>query len=103
MNFYEVPLTADPQTFGITLGGTEYRLTLLYRNCDGGGWVLDVADAAGNPMVGGIPLVTGVDLLGQFKYLGFSGSLFVQGSANPDDVPTFDDLGVGSHLFWVTA
>lgn len=103
MNTYEIPLSSDPQTFIITLSGVDYRLTLLYRSVGGAGWVLDVADSSGNPLVGGIPLVTGVDLLGQFKHLGFGGGLWVQGAANPDDVPTFADLGSGSHVFWVTA
>jgi hypothetical protein len=40
------------------------------------------------PIVNGIPLVTGVDLLAQYRYLGFSGRLWVQGADNPDDVPT---------------
>ncbi|WP_431207513.1 phage baseplate plug family protein [Burkholderia cepacia] len=100
--FYEIPLTPDPQTFTVTLSGVIYRLTVQYRAAGGTGWILDVADANGNPMVNGIPLVTGTDLLGQYAYLGFGGRLWVQGAASPDDVPTFDDLGVGSHLFWVT-
>lgn len=100
--FYEIPLTPDPQTFTVTLSGVIYRLTVQYRSAGGTGWILDVADANGNPLVSGIPLVTGIDLLGQFAYLGFGGRLWVQGGADPDDVPTFDDLGVGSHVFWVT-
>ncbi|RQZ31531.1 hypothetical protein DIE14_01040 [Burkholderia sp. Bp9017] len=100
--FYEIPLTPDPQTFTLTLSGVTYTMTVQYRAAGGTGWILDVADANGNPLVAGIPLVTGIDLLGQYAYLGFGGRLWVQGAANPDDVPTFDDLGVGSHVFWVT-
>ncbi|WP_334016363.1 phage baseplate plug family protein [Burkholderia cepacia] len=100
--FYEIPLTPDPQTFTLTLSGVIYRLTVQYRAAGGTGWILDIADASGNALVNGIPLVTGVDLLGQYTYLGFGGRLWVQGAASPDDVPTFDDLGVGSHVFWVT-
>ncbi|MCA8249266.1 hypothetical protein LGN12_19065 [Burkholderia multivorans] len=100
MQIYEVPLSADVQTFNISLSGTIYRLTLVYRGP--AGWVLDIADASDNPLVSGIPLVTGVDLLAQYKHLGFQGRLWVQGAENPDDVPTFEDLGIGSHVFWVT-
>ena len=100
--YFEIPLTADPQTFTITLSGIDYQMTVQYRDAGGTGWILDVADASDNPLVCGIPLVTGTDLLGQYAYLGFGGRLWVQGAANPDDVPTFDDLGNGSHLFWVT-
>jgi hypothetical protein len=28
--------------------------------------------------------------------------LQMQGAADPDDVPTYEDLGIGSHVFWVT-
>ena len=101
-NFFEIPLSPDPQRFTITLGGVDYRLTVQYRKAGGAGWVLDIADASNQPLVRGLPLVTGVDLLGQYRHLEFGGRLWVQGSANPDDVPTFEDLGIGSHVFWVT-
>ncbi|VFR31931.1 probable bacteriophage protein STY1063 [plant metagenome] len=98
MAVYEIPLSPTPQRFSILLGGTSYQLTLRYRE----GWFLDVADATGTPMLSGVPLVTGIDLLGQHRHLGFAGALRVQGAAHPDDVPTFDDLGVGAKLYWVT-
>lgn len=100
--FYEIPLTPDPQRFTVTLSGVDYRLTVQYRAAGGSGWVLDIADTSNEPIVSGIPLVTGVDLLGQYRHLGFSGRLWVQGASDPDDVPTFEDLGIGSHVFWVT-
>jgi hypothetical protein len=102
MNVYEIPLSAQPQTFTITLGGIDYRLTVQYREASGAGWILDIGDSFGGPIVNGIPLVTGVDLLAQHRHLGFGGGLRVQGAKNPDDVPTFGDLGVGSKLYWVT-
>lgn len=102
-NFYTIPLSATPQTFKITLGGIDYRLTLTYVNCDQGGWLLDIADANANPMVSGIPLVTGVNLLAQYPHLGFGGRLWVQTTQNPDAVPTFDNLGTDALLYWVTS
>ena len=65
-------------------------------------WLLDIADVDGNPMLCGIPLVTGTDLLGQYAYLGFNGALWVQGANDPDALPTYDDLGSSSALYWVT-
>ncbi|WP_261522964.1 phage baseplate plug family protein [Burkholderia multivorans] len=100
MPIYEIPLSADVQAFKISLGGVIYKLTLIYRGP--AGWVLDIADDSGNPIVTGIPLVTGVDLLGQYKHLGFQGRMWVQGSENPDNSPTYDDLGIGSKVYWVT-
>ena len=102
MNTFEIPLSPDPQRFMITLSGVEYRLTVQYREAGGAGWVLDIADASNQALVGGIPLVTGVNLLRQYRHLGFTGGIWVQGAVDPDSVPTFDALGIGSHVFWVT-
>ncbi|MHA6574564.1 phage baseplate plug family protein [Pseudomonas yamanorum] len=100
---FEIPLSPDPQTFSISLSGIDYRLTVQWRNADQAGWVLDIADTSANPIIQGIPLVTGVNLLEQYAYLGFAGVLWVQTTADPDAVPTFDNLGVGSHLYWWTS
>lgn len=97
---FEIPLTPNPQRFNITLSGVQYRLAVVWRNAEQGGWVLDIADVNGNPIIQGIPLVTGANLLGQYEYLGLGGVLWSQTTDNPDAVPTFDNLGVGSHLYW---
>jgi predicted Zn-dependent protease with MMP-like domain len=100
---FEIPLTPNPQRFNITLSGVQYRLAVVWRNAEQGGWVLDIADVNGNPIIQGIPLVTGANLLEQYDYLGLGGVLWCQTTDNPDAVPTFDNLGVGSHLYWWTA
>ncbi|WP_281659636.1 phage baseplate plug family protein [Microvirgula aerodenitrificans] len=102
MPVVEIPLTPDPQRFTITLSGVDYRLTVRWREAVDGGWTLDIADAAGTPIVRGIPLVTGVDLLKQYRYMGFPGGLFVLTTDDLAAPPTFENLGVGSHLHWVT-
>ena len=97
MTTTEIPLIAAPQTLKITLGGVIYTLTLVYR----GMWVMDIADAVGNPIVCGIALVTGADLLAQLSYLGIGGIMQVQSDGvNPDSVPTFSNLGQQAHLYW---
>jgi len=99
---YQIPLQPTPQTFKATLVGVIYQLTLTYQNTNEGGWCLDIADSNGNPLVQGIPLVTGCNLLGQYEYLGIGGGLWVQTTNDPDAVPTFENLGVGSMLYFVT-
>ena len=100
---YEIPLqVGTPQTFSAQLGGVSYRLTLQYRNDPAGGWVLDIASANAVPILSGIPLVTGHNLLGQYQYLGFGGGLYVQTTSDPDAVPTFSNLGDDGLLYWVT-
>jgi hypothetical protein len=100
----EIPLSATPQTLSITLGGVNYNLKVMYRNAANGqgGWTLDIADASSNPIVCGIPLVTGANLLEQYGYLGFPGELWVATDGNPTDAPTFENLGTLSHLYFLT-
>lgn len=100
MTPYEIPLSATPQQFDISLGGTTYQLTLSW-NVALQSWVLDIRDASGNDILLGVPLVTGVNLLAQYPHLGFNGSLIVQTDHNPDAIPTYDNLGDTSHLFFV--
>ncbi len=100
-NYFEIPLSSEGQKFTVTLGSVDYSMTVQWRNAIGQ-WLLDIADANGNALVSGLPLITGVNLLEQYRYLGFNGGLWVQGADDPDDLPTYDDLGVGSHLYWVT-
>jgi hypothetical protein len=103
LNAYEIPLTPEAQIFTVILGGVNYTLTLMWRSVDDiGGWVLDIGDGSNNPLVQGIPLVTGCDLLSQYKYLGFDGSLWVLTDGNATAVPTYPNLGSTSHLYFVT-
>lgn len=103
MATYEVPLSPDPQSFSITLGATEYRLSLLYLDTNQGGWLLNIGDTNGSRLVDGIPLVTGHDLLEQHRHLGIAGTLTVATDADADAIPTFDNLGVGSHLYFTAS
>ena len=100
--FYQIPLSPSPQQFTITLSGVEYQFRLAFQNIADGGWTLDIATKQGQPIVQGIPLVTGANLLEQYKHLGFAGRLWVQSSPAPDAVPTFENIGTDSFLFWVT-
>lgn len=102
---YEIPLQVGvPQGFSIALSGVTYQLTFLYRNDTSGlgGWTVDIADDNGNPILQGVPLVTGADLLAQYKHLGFGGSLIVQTTSDPNAVPTFENLGDDGQVYWVT-
>lgn len=114
-SFFEIPLFGAPQKFSITLpieraaanATATYSMTFQYRNADpsiagGCGWTVDISDASGNPILCGMPLVTGADLLGQFAYLALGGHLVVMSEGVPDALPTFANLGSGSHLYWVT-
>jgi len=62
--------------------------------------MMDISDNLGNPMVCGVPLVTGADLLAQYGYLGFQGKLYIVTDGFRAGVPTFDGLGVSSRLYY---
>ncbi|GLQ96481.1 phage baseplate plug family protein [Dyella mobilis] len=101
MNGFEIPLAGVSTTFQTTILNVVYTLTLQWRNA-AGLWFLDIADASANPIVSGLPLVTGADLLEQYGYLEFGFELWVQSDVNPDDLPTYENLGTSSHLYVVT-
>jgi hypothetical protein len=100
---FQLPLQTTAQIFSITLSGVIYTLTIQYRNDPNAGWILDIGDVNNNPIVQGIPLVTGVDLLAQYTYLGFVGGLFVQTTSDADAVPTFNNLGTDGQVYYVTS
>ncbi len=101
MNAYEIPLTPASQTFQTTIMGASYTLTVTWRQA-AGLWFLDIADSSNNPLVNGVAMVTGVDLLGQYAFLNFVFKLYVISDVTPDALPTYDNLGIGSHLYVAT-
>lgn len=98
----EIPLKpSQAQRFGVTLSDVPYNMRLTYDIAQDGCWILDIGDANGSLLIAGIPMVTGVDLLSQYRYLGIPGALLVTTDRGAGEVPTFDGLGVTSHLYYV--
>ncbi|KAF1368534.1 phage baseplate plug family protein [Yokenella regensburgei] len=95
----EIPLTPDNQNFSITLAGTIYQLRIIWREVF---WYLDLLDSSGSPIVTGMPLQVGADLLAQYASLGFNFSLYVVCDDPQQDAPLKSDLGIYSHLIVVT-
>ena len=100
MTIYEIPLSPQPQTFAISIAGTVYRLTIQW-NRFGGYWVIDIADAQGNDILCGVPMLAGRNLLGQYDYLGFNFILFCGTDFQLRTSPTFENLGITSHLWCI--
>lgn len=97
---YEIPLTAAPQYFQIPLGGVVYTITVYW--CEPAHtWVFDLADGDRKPILSGIPMVTGVDLLYQHKHLGIAGKLVVQTDGPADLPPTFANLGAACRFYFI--
>jgi len=100
---FQIPLQpSTPQSFSIQLSGVTYTLSFVYRNdANMPGWFMDIADSGGTPIVQGLGVVTGADLLAQFGYLNFGGKLIGQTTSDPDALPTFDNFGTDFQLYWV--
>ncbi len=71
--FTLIPLLPRGQRFTISLDGTTYNVRVTWNDAEEGGYTLDLGDETGAIIVAGIPLVTGADLLAQYRHLGFSG------------------------------
>jgi hypothetical protein len=100
---YEIPLQPTPQLLSVTLAGVVYQLTVRW-NSFAGTWVLDIAGQSGSPpLVQGIPMLTGQDLLAQYAYLQIGGKLVVQTDQTPYALPTKTDLGTLSHLYFLVS
>lgn len=95
MSYYTIPLLTTNQKFNINLNGSSYKLQLIYRASK---WFLDIFDAQNTPLICGLPLACGDNLLVQHQHI-ISGTLFV---INDDEkeIQRFSDLGKNITLFW---
>lgn len=100
MTPYEIPLTAEAQKFTITLGGTDRQLR-VYWNKWSENWCLDINQTDGTPILQGLPIITGADLLGQHRHLELGGSIVAQTDFDLDAVPTFTNLGTLGRLYFI--
>lgn len=98
--YYEIPLQPAAQKFNIQLAGVVYQLTLIWRTSDQGGWFLDIALSDSTPVLQGVPLVTGADLLEQYPDKNFGGVLRVTTDGDPLAVPTYGNLGVTGRVYF---
>jgi hypothetical protein len=102
MAIFEIPLLPQAQTLNIKIGSAYYNLLLLW-NHQTLNWNLDIMDNDGVPVLRGVPLVVNVNLLEQYGYLNFGGQLIAVNDNSSDSPVPYADLGVTSHLRFVTA
>jgi hypothetical protein len=110
MAVFLIPTTPTRlQKFTVTINGFDYGMRLLWNKASSC-WVIDIYDDGGNPLLMGLPLVTGIDLLSQFEYLGIGKNdetatltqlivLTYAVGVSPDTIPTWDNLGVDGFLY----
>lgn len=99
MTLYRLPLQPVPQRFEIDFLGVTYVLSNRW-NDEAAYWMLDWFDANGVPLVMGMPVVAGVNLLEPYASLP-AGTLAVITEGDPNASPTLLSLGTDSNLYYL--
>lgn len=106
MSYCKIPLTTLPyseQDFKLTLEGKRninIKLKLRYNDLVGD-WTATVIDnKTGQLLIDTLPLVTGVDLLGQFQYLDIGHAFIRQTTDTELMMPDHKTLGTIFVLDW---
>lgn len=101
MNSFRIPLSNAPsQEFSITLSGALYfiNIRLNYRMQT---WTLNLYDSDRQPLLYGIALVPGVDVLTPYNITNL-GLLFAINLESPlEEIPTDDNFSDYGGLFYV--
>jgi hypothetical protein len=86
------------------LDGTTYQINLVWnsRMDNGNGkWMLSLADAFGNPLIGAVPVIANWPLIKRFVFDGLPpGVLFAFDTSGQDMDPGRFDLGDRVRLFY---
>ncbi len=107
MAYCKIPLTCQPfstQTFKLTLAGGErninVKLTLRYHDLYDT-WTAAVTDnSTGELLIDMLPLVCGIDLLGQYKYLELGEAYIIAATDTTLMMPDNTTLGSTFILVW---
>lgn len=103
MTILRIPLEPIAQRFFVALNGVVYECTLQFADVDEGGWFLDIATSDGVMLAAGLPLVTGADILAQFRYLNIipeNAVLYTYTDGDISAPPTYDNLGSAANLYY---
>jgi hypothetical protein len=99
---YKIPVTPGiAQTFTCTLTqGLTLWFRLYWVEAPEAGWAMDIGRSSTEPIVCGIPLLPGQDLLAQYPELEIPVVLYINTPGFPERVPAFDELGVSTFLLY---
>ena len=100
MAVFQIPLTNQNQRVQTSLLGITYILIVRW-NALAGLWYLDINDVNNKPILNGLPMTAGVDLLKQFKHLGIGGYLVAQNVNAPNEPIAYTGLGVTGFLLFI--
>lgn len=103
-----IPTQPGLQIFSVTLANVPYNVRIMWNEvANPPFYAIDIATmngaafADGSTLLAGLPLLTGVDVLGQFAYLGIGGKLLVLTDRDTGEDSTYDGLGTTSRLYFI--
>lgn len=102
MSTFEFPLSPNAQQMTVPIGEKEFTFRFAWSDSPAGGWFIDISSLDGTPLVRGLPLTAGENVLQQFDHLGIGGEIHVQTDADPLAEPTYENLGLNGRVFLVT-
>jgi len=97
LSLNEIPLNSGPERFGLAINGVNYRFRTGYANADGSGWYLDISHDDGSPLISGMALVPGTNLMAPYSYMGLNFALLM--TSESGDPPLFGELGTACRLY----
>lgn len=98
---YRIPLTNEPQRFDMDIGELSLTLTAVW-NGELPAWELTALNVnTSEYLFTSLPLVTGTDLMSQFKHLGIDGILFTTTLGDTDAPPTLENMGIQAFLYYL--
>ncbi len=101
MTVYSIPLYSGAQQFQVSLENRTIQIRLIWREAEGGGWFMDLSETDGTPILAGLPLRCGYNLLEQYQYLGL-GKMMCLIDGDDSHEPTYEDMGSTLKLYWTS-
>ncbi len=105
MNAFEIPISPlINQSFSIMFRvNAYYWLRLYWVEANEAGWTLDIGLSATEPLVCGIPVLPGRNLLDDYPELHLPLIIFIDTPGNQKKAPAFEDLGIMTKLYYALA
>ena len=102
MSFIGIPANKNSAWYKFKISLSDVIYTLRFRyNTRMQRWMLDVADAADNDVLNGLPVLIKRNLLGQFVIEGLPiGTMFISDDTNKDEQPSRNSFGLDKTFFY---
>lgn len=102
MTFFNIPTQQNLPwyRFTATLSGSQYTLRMRF-NSRSSRWILDIADAANNDIINGMPILINRDVNGQYVQAALPpGIIFATDDTGQEQQPTLQSFGLTHSLIY---